>query len=157
MNREDEQWCNQLEMTKCNHNEYRCYYGGQCIPLAFLKDSKRSIDCLDGSDEQNFMSKNPMMNPDCSIVSTFRCQERIGRYPWSFQCGDGQYLISASIPNYRPKCTNKKDKELFKGRTSSKYRFRFHENNRGNISVLIILTRQNDIFCLIFFVNINKF
>ncbi|CAF1678583.1 unnamed protein product, partial [Adineta ricciae] len=31
-NGEDEQWCDQLEITKCNKNEYRCHYGGQCIP-----------------------------------------------------------------------------------------------------------------------------
>ncbi|CAF3631381.1 unnamed protein product [Adineta steineri] len=91
INGEDEQWCGQLEMTKCTDNEYRCHYGGQCIPLTFAKDSSRSIDCLDGSDEAEFRSFSTLMNPDCSHISTFRCQERIGRYPWSFPCGDDQF------------------------------------------------------------------
>jgi hypothetical protein len=76
---EDEQWCDQLEMTKCTDNEYRCHYGGQCIPLAFEKDSSLSIDCLDGSDEQDYISPyNLLVNVRCTDVQTFRCQERMG-------------------------------------------------------------------------------
>jgi hypothetical protein len=37
-------------MNECNDNEYRCHYGGQCIPLSFLRDNRLSIDCLDDSD-----------------------------------------------------------------------------------------------------------
>ncbi|CAF4950190.1 unnamed protein product, partial [Rotaria sp. Silwood1] len=108
-----EQWCDQLELTKCNDNEYRCHYGGQCIPLTFARDSRFSIDCLDGSDEQDyFMAETPSINAPCSLVTTFRCQERISRYPRLFQCGDGQYLINLNIPTYNSYCRNKKDKEL---------------------------------------------
>ncbi len=111
-NGEDEQWCDQLEMTQCNNNEYRCYYGGQCIPLIFKKDNPLSIDCLDGSDEQDFLNVPPLLNSHCLYVSTFRCQERIGRYPRSFQCGDGQYMTDTSIPSTVNFCSNQKDKEL---------------------------------------------
>jgi len=110
---EDEEWCEELEMTKCNDNdEYRCHYGGQYIPLTFAKDSRVSIDCLDGSDEQDYaMEFNSLVNVHCVNVQTFRCQERIGRYPRSFQCGDGQYIRSFSLPSLTPVCPNKRDVE----------------------------------------------
>jgi hypothetical protein len=111
MNEEDEKWCDQLEMIECNSNEYRCHYGGQCIPLSFLRDSRDSID---GSDEQDYPISlySPLMNVMCSDVLTFRCQERISRYRWSFQCGDGQYLTRIHIPTHQSFCSNKKDREL---------------------------------------------
>jgi hypothetical protein len=112
-NGEDEEWCNQLEMNGCNNNEYRCHYGGQCIPLSFLKDNRLSIDCLDGSDEieiRYYLSL--LMNEHCASLSTFRCQERIARYPRSFECGDGQYLIVSNMPLVGAYCTNNRDKEL---------------------------------------------
>jgi hypothetical protein len=113
MNGEDEEGCGELEMNKCNDNEYRCHYGGQCIPLSFLRESTVSTDCLDGSDERDsFRVQTSMMNPACVPVSTFRCQERIGRYPWSFQCGDGQYLTNVIMPAHHTDCFNKKDREL---------------------------------------------
>jgi hypothetical protein len=113
MNGEDEQWCDQLEMTQCTDNEYRCHYGGQCIPLTFEKDSRLSIDCLDGSDEQDYLIHfTSLMNVACPHASTFQCQERIGRYPWTFQCGDGQYLTDSLMPSGPYYCWNNKDKEL---------------------------------------------
>jgi hypothetical protein len=113
INGEDEEWCDQLDMNICDSNEYRCHYGGQCIPLSFLKDSKFSIDCLDGSDEQELSTTHTVTkNSDCSFVSTFRCQEHIGRYPRSFPCGDGQYVTDIEIPTYQVNCLNKKDREL---------------------------------------------
>ncbi|CAF4444442.1 unnamed protein product, partial [Adineta steineri] len=93
INGEDEYMCDQLETTECNSNEYRCHYGGQCISLVFLKDGRVSIDCLDGSDEAvepRFQTSR--INSYCSFISKFRCEEQIGRYPGSFQCGDGEYL-----------------------------------------------------------------
>jgi hypothetical protein len=109
---EDEQWCNQLEMTQCADDEYRCHHGSQCIPLVFAKDSRLSIDCLDGSDEIDVqMSYTSSMNTYCTDVSTFRCQERTSRYPWSFQCGDGQYLFTYRIPGRITMCSNKRDIE----------------------------------------------
>jgi hypothetical protein len=66
--------------------------GGQCIPLEFLKDNQISIDCLDGSDEMDeIIIHNPIVNIHCSKFSTFRCEERIGQYFPSFQCGDGSF------------------------------------------------------------------
>ncbi|CAF4618826.1 unnamed protein product, partial [Rotaria sp. Silwood2] len=107
---EDEQWCDQLEMTKCSDNEYRCHYGGQCISLNFYKDSRLSIDCLDGSDEQDyFMHFASLVNAHCTNVQTFRCQERTGRYPLSFQCGDGQYSLFFGVPSRISICSNNRD------------------------------------------------
>jgi hypothetical protein len=112
INGEDEQWCDQLEITKCSADEYRCHYGGQCIPLVFAKDSRFSIDCLDGSDEQDeFMIYTSSINMHCINVQTFRCQERIGRYRRSFQCGDGDYMLSFGLPNRQSVCSNKRDIE----------------------------------------------
>ncbi|CAF1647757.1 unnamed protein product, partial [Adineta ricciae] len=111
-NGEDEQWCDQLEITKCNKNEYRCHYGGQCIPLEFNRDSHLNIDCLDGSDEDDWMSLPPRMNDFCGSEFTFDCQEHIGRYTETIPCGDGQYLNGVIIPNKRSYCYNKKDKLL---------------------------------------------
>ncbi|CAF2898433.1 unnamed protein product [Rotaria sp. Silwood2] len=107
---EDEQWCDQLEMTKCSDNEYRCHYGDQCIPLNFYKDSRFSIDCLDGSDEQDHVTDYSLLiNIYCTNIQTFRCQERTGRYPLSFQCGDGQYTRFFGIPNFITICSNSRD------------------------------------------------
>ena len=120
INEKDEEFCDQLEMNQCNDNEYRCHYGGQCIPKSFLRDDRLSIDCLDGSDEQDVLSYQiSLMNPSCSIVSTFRCQERIGRYPWSFQCGDGQYAISSHIPSFWNSCGNGKERKLSRSMLNS--------------------------------------
>ena len=120
INGEDEHECNQLEMTECNTNEYRCHYGGQCIPKTFEKDSRLSIDCLDGSDEIDIYYRlNPLMNEHCSSISTFRCQERIPRYHQSFSCGDGQYLIASIMPVVTSFCTNNRDKELSRAMLTS--------------------------------------
>jgi hypothetical protein len=113
MNGEDEEWCDQLEMNQCNDNEYRCHYGGQCIPLIFVKDSKVSVDCLDGSDETDYLTRHlSLRNSFCFDVVTFRCQERISQYPWSFQCGDGQYVSNIIIPTVRNYCLNRRNNEL---------------------------------------------
>jgi hypothetical protein len=120
VNGEDEEWCNELEMTKCNDDEYRCHYGGQCIPLAFVKDSRLSIDCLDGSDEQDYiMAYISLGNVHCTNIQTFRCQERIGRYPRSFQCGDGQYLRSFNLPSRATVCSNRRDIEFSRAMLTS--------------------------------------
>ncbi len=100
-------------MTKCNSNEYRCHYGGQYITLTFLKDSRVSVDCLDSSDETDFLPEySPVVNPFCSNVATFQCQERISRYPLSFQCDDGQYVTNIIIPTVLSHCSNMRYKQL---------------------------------------------
>ncbi|CAF1401374.1 unnamed protein product [Rotaria sp. Silwood1] len=83
-NAEDEQWCEQLEMTKCADDEYRYHYDGQCIPRTFDRDNPYSIDCLDGiDDEEQYSTYTKMFNRHCSMTSTFISEERIGRYPRS--------------------------------------------------------------------------
>ncbi|CAF2931702.1 unnamed protein product [Rotaria sp. Silwood2] len=109
----DEQWCEQLEMSQCTDDEYRCHYGGQCIPRTFHRDNPYSVDCLDGSDEkEQFLMFTRMFNARCVQISTFICEERIGRFPRTFQCGDGQYLYEASLPSYSVSCANQRDKEI---------------------------------------------
>jgi hypothetical protein len=120
LNGEDEKFCDQLEMSQCNDNEYRCHYGGQCIPLSFVKDSRVSIDCLDGSDETDFIAKpSQLINSICSEISTFQCQERISRYSWSFQCGDGQHTADIMIPTVQTYCSNRKVKKLSRAMLTS--------------------------------------
>ncbi|UJR06788.1 hypothetical protein I4U23_011075 [Adineta vaga] len=113
LNGEDEEFCEELEMTNCNKNEYRCHYGGQCISRRFLKDGKFSIDCLDGSDEGQDPDRFiELENINCPLQSTFRCQEHIGRYTNSFQCGDGDYMLGITLPNSVTYCSNEKDKKV---------------------------------------------
>ena len=111
-NGEDERWCDQLQWTTCADDEYRCHFGGQCISNKFFKDSRLSVDCLDGSDENEFsMPYSVLLNAPCTDVSTFRCQERISRYPRSFQCGDGQYVHTSEVPSLLNFCSNNRDRE----------------------------------------------
>ena len=110
---EDERWCEQLELSSCADDEYQCHYGGQCISAVFLKDSRLSIDCLDGSDENDIpMPYSILLNAFCPDVSTFRCQERISRYPRSLQCGDGQYVHIFVLPTHLMFCSNNRDRLL---------------------------------------------
>ncbi|CAF4253619.1 unnamed protein product [Rotaria sp. Silwood2] len=113
MSGEDEQWCETLEMTSCADDEYRCHYGGQCIPLIFAQDSYLSIDCLDGSEEKDSSFMNsPFQHPVCGSVITFRCEERINRYPLGFPCGDGQFLQQTDVPAESLSCFNFRNSEV---------------------------------------------
>ncbi|CAF4904298.1 unnamed protein product, partial [Rotaria socialis] len=108
--------CNQELWPRCldwRDHEYQCHYGGQCIPAEFAKDNRISTDCLDGSDEQeeNFQF-SWLINPQCTNIQTFQCQERTTRYPFSFSCGDGQYLSSFDLPNLIRSCSNYRDIEF---------------------------------------------
>ena len=110
---EDERWCEQLELTRCNDNEYRCHFGGQCIPKSFLKDSRLSVDCLDGSDENDYvMTYSPSVNPNCAEIPTFQCQERTARYQQAFHCGDGSSISRHLIPNRHTFCMTNRDREI---------------------------------------------
>lgn len=95
LNGEDEQMCEQLEINECANNEYRCHYGGQCIPLSFLGDGRTNVDCLDASDETdaNILHDIVMRRLNCHIIPTFLCEERICRHPHSFSCGDGECIL----------------------------------------------------------------
>ncbi|CAF4073942.1 unnamed protein product [Rotaria sp. Silwood2] len=78
MKGEDEQWCEILEMTTCADDEYRCHYGGQCIPMVFARDGYSTTDCLDGSDEVELRSSSlSLASIACGQVITFQCEERI--------------------------------------------------------------------------------
>ncbi|CAF2631430.1 unnamed protein product [Rotaria sp. Silwood2] len=111
----DEQWCETLEMTICADDEYRCHYGGQCIPRIFARDSYLSVDCLDGSDEkQTFSIHSPFAGSVCGSIITFRCEERINRYPLAFPCGDGEFLPKTSVPHSAIPCSNRRDDEMTK-------------------------------------------
>lgn len=110
---EDEQGCEQLETSTCADNEYRCHFGGQCISEAFNHDNRYSTDCLDGSDEMEFHSfYMGSFNPQCKMISTFTCEERIGRFPRSFQCGNGAYIRETFLPTYDHVCQNRKGTEI---------------------------------------------
>ncbi|CAF3357480.1 unnamed protein product [Rotaria sp. Silwood2] len=112
MHGEDEQGCEILEMTTCSHNEYRCLYGGQCIPMSFAQDSSLSVDCLDGSEEKEiFEFTSSPTKSICYSTNAFRCTERISRYPHTFPCGDGEFLTEADVPSYQRLCSNGRDME----------------------------------------------
>ncbi|CAF3978611.1 unnamed protein product, partial [Rotaria sp. Silwood1] len=114
LNGEDEMWCQVLEITKCAEDEYQCHYGGQCIPLEFLRDSRVSVDCLDASDEPEFyvVPLFPSFNWNCINIPTFQCEERTARYGRSFPCGDGEYILRNIMPAPRTYCQNQRDKEF---------------------------------------------
>ncbi|CAF1222459.1 unnamed protein product [Adineta steineri] len=73
---EDEQLCDTLEVNECFEDEFRCHFGGQCIPSAFLRDEKASTDCLDGSDEVHHTKYSRYVTDFlCTLVSKFQCEE----------------------------------------------------------------------------------
>jgi len=91
----DERYCEQMEMTDCNENEFRCWNGAQCIPFEFYRDHRLSQDCLDGSDEiedrilSNYDESSSDV-PNCLSTITFQCEEKNCPQKLSFSCGDGQ-------------------------------------------------------------------
>ncbi|CAF4104038.1 unnamed protein product [Rotaria sp. Silwood2] len=113
MNGEDEQWCEILEMTTCADDEYRCHYGGQCIPLEFVRDNTLSFDCLDSSEEieedPTFMS---LRNSFCRRIISFQCEESINRYPHAFPCGNGQFLEATELPDNAHQCSNERHRQV---------------------------------------------
>ncbi|CAF1552926.1 unnamed protein product, partial [Rotaria sordida] len=113
MSGEDEQWCETLEMTTCADDEYRCHYGGQCIPMTFVRDSTYNVDCLDGSEEKvaDPMEWSTWKPSVCGSIITFQCEERIDRYPLSFPCGNGQFLPQTDLPTHGGSCSNWRHKE----------------------------------------------
>ncbi|CAF1292762.1 unnamed protein product [Adineta steineri] len=95
----DEEYCNELEITECKENEYRCHNGAQCIPLEFFRDGRPSKDCLDGTDEADVFKQNEFWNNEpfqpstCIDSMLFACEERTCRQPHAFSCGDGSCLL----------------------------------------------------------------
>ena len=110
---EDELLCETLETSKCGDDEYRCHYGGQCIPIAFLDDSQLYSDCLDRSDEMRRLPLVPStLLFHCINVPTFRCEERMDQYSRRFQCGDGESNNGQFPPSISGFCRNQRDKEF---------------------------------------------
>ncbi|CAF1449187.1 unnamed protein product [Adineta steineri] len=96
VNGEDEQLCDTLEVNECFEDEFRCHFGSQCIPSAFVRDGNASTDCLDGSDEV-YRVKYSRYETDylCTRASTFQCEElRDRRSLVLFPC---TMFISASL------------------------------------------------------------
>lgn len=114
-NAEDEKLCEQLDLSQCADDEYRCHFGGQCIPRIFLRDNPQSIDCLDGSDEkEDYFFHTASYNLYCLTLSTFSCEERTGRYPRNFPCGNGIYHDEILLPSFRIPCYNFRDRQMSK-------------------------------------------
>ncbi|CAF0767538.1 unnamed protein product [Adineta ricciae] len=102
INGEDEENCRLLEMNDCPDGTYRCHYGGQCVPLSFLRDKYAHFDCLDGTDEtKSYEGQEFSRGLYCITNPTFQCEERISRSQQSYHCGDGQYYsCDRSCPIY---------------------------------------------------------
>ena len=99
----DEKYCNELEINECEENEYRCHNGAQCIPLAFFRDSWKSNDCLDGSDEDEnyrpYADLDESFALNCIESMIFACEETMCRQPRAFSCGDGNCLGDLYVRN----------------------------------------------------------
>jgi hypothetical protein len=58
----DEKNCWQLEMNQCDDNKYRCA-NGQCIPREYYRDGSEQSECLDRTDELQFLNVICYQNP----------------------------------------------------------------------------------------------
>ncbi|CAF1125379.1 unnamed protein product [Adineta steineri] len=141
INGEDEEFCYLLEINECSHNEYRCHYGAQCIPLAFMRDGMYSTDCLDGTDEKDFQYAIEGVRNPCVTTPIFRCEERTIRYPWRFSCGDGEFLV-LDIPQFSQRCHNLRDVPM----SSSIFTSLDHISELNCRQALYCLLRINEIF-----------
>ena len=91
----DENHCEELQMTECKENEYRCRNGAQCIPLEFFHDGYINNDCLDGTDEVPVMNLEFRYNEidfNCLTSISFACEEKVCNAPNLFSCGDGNCI-----------------------------------------------------------------
>ncbi|CAF1489552.1 unnamed protein product, partial [Didymodactylos carnosus] len=111
INGEDEQLCQLLEVNECSNNEFRCHFGGQCIPSTFVNDGNTMIDCLDTTDEVKDYNKNTYFNSECIRTPTFRCEESTSRRLFTFPCDDGEFKAQ-SIPCFQGFCTNRRDERM---------------------------------------------
>ncbi|CAF2186720.1 unnamed protein product [Rotaria magnacalcarata] len=102
---EDEQFCRALEINESSNSEYRCYFGGQCIPSAFVRDGKTGTDCLDCTNEINTDIKNILPTAKCMFSSAFRCEEYKSRRFLNFPCGDGE-IFNGPTPHFEHSCNN---------------------------------------------------
>ena len=108
LNGEDEQLCEQLELNQCTADQYRCHYGGQCIPLMFLHDGTPYTDCLDGSDEHDRreITYSLLSSFPCDSSPTFFCEEITCRNIHSLSCGSGQCVSFRERQTGMIRCLN---------------------------------------------------
>ncbi len=103
---EDEQNCFELEINKCNENEYQCR-NGMCVDKSFLLDDAAvdlsSPECLDGSDEAVVDYHH-----ECATLVIFLCEDTSSRYLQDFSCGDGEFFLSV-LPRDKFDCHNGRD------------------------------------------------
>lgn len=107
----DEKDCFPLETSRCDEDEFQCH-NGMCVPSNFLHDSPFNYDCMDGSDEYNYVSivLQADDNEICYKDPTFRCEElaRPRALPHFF-CGDGQ----SCPPISKWCCSNGRSEHLY--------------------------------------------
>ncbi|CAF0863283.1 unnamed protein product [Didymodactylos carnosus] len=108
---EDEQLCQILEVNECSDNEFRCHFGGQCIPSTFVNDGQTMIDCLDTTDEVNENDEVTYFNSKCIGIPTFRCEESTSRRFFTFPCGDDEFKAQ-SIPRFNGMCRSRRDEQM---------------------------------------------
>ncbi|CAF3996815.1 unnamed protein product [Rotaria magnacalcarata] len=82
-------------MTTCADDEYRCHYGGQCIPLIFTRDGHDTTHYLDV-----FVAKSSHSNVKSVSIDIL-----------SFSCGDGQFLPMTDLPTGSLRCSNLQHKQ----------------------------------------------
>ncbi|CAF3844736.1 unnamed protein product [Rotaria sp. Silwood1] len=105
MNGEDEQWCEKLEMNTCADDEYRCHYGGQCIPLIFARDSTLNYKVEYGihvSDEYFEVT----WNTNCEPLAKYCVDEwlPLPEYPVLYGYFQFVYLTNRSINEFKINC-----------------------------------------------------
>ncbi|CAF1516414.1 unnamed protein product [Adineta ricciae] len=103
---EDERFCLELELNECEENEYQCR-NGLCVDEGFLSDEETKVhspECLDGSDEPLFLFSNW-----CARDPSFKCEDTVCQYSTSFNCGDGNCLVSR-VPEGLTECPNKRNR-----------------------------------------------
>ncbi|CAF1353214.1 unnamed protein product [Adineta steineri] len=89
----DEENCFDMEINKCEENEYRCH-NGLCISGELWEDGAGDADCLDRSDE----ILDLMYKDSCFQDPTFHCEEHSCRPDGgAFACGDGQCVRTLSM------------------------------------------------------------
>ncbi|CAF0759856.1 unnamed protein product [Adineta steineri] len=108
---EDEKYCIELEMNRCEENEYQCQ-NGMCVNEDFLSDEDISPfriynpECLDGSDEIRVKDL-----ASCARDSSFKCEDVLCPQHTNFNCGDGTCLAVEVTRGIIP-CTNNRDRAM---------------------------------------------
>ncbi|CAF3940064.1 unnamed protein product, partial [Adineta steineri] len=109
-NGEDEKYCVELEMNRCEESEYQCQ-NGMCVNEDFLldEDSHRGImnpECLDGSDETR-----SELSALCARDPSFKCEDILCSQYTDFSCGDGKCRILDG-PRTNSECKNNRDRAI---------------------------------------------